>query len=197
MPRGFSENQRLLFQQRLIAAALTSLKNAGVRKTTVGELAKAAGLSTGAFYQFFPSKESLFFQVYEIDEERLKDEFAAWLQSAGTVSADALRQTLKQLFRAEAMQTLLRLMQKDELEYMVRNIDASLVASHLQKDREFMQFVIDQLRSKGLAVSQDADLLIAYLQALFTLCYEKDQYQPYADQIIDAFIDTLVDHAIA
>jgi AcrR family transcriptional regulator len=196
MPRGFSEKQMLLFRQKIIDAAFEALKNNGMRKTTVGELAKTAKLSTGAFYKFFPSKEALFFQVYELSEAALKNEFTSWLQMTGTVSADSLGLTLKQLFRSDAMQSLLQLIQKDELEYLVRNIDPSTVEHHLQKDRAFLQSAIDQLQVKGLMITNDANQLIAYLQALLILCYEQYQYPEYADQIIDAFIDTLIANAI-
>ena len=58
MPRGFSDSQIQTFQKKLIAAAFAALKNTGVRKTTVQDLAKAAGLSVGRFLQILSLERS-------------------------------------------------------------------------------------------------------------------------------------------
>lgn len=192
MPRGFSEDQMERFRSKLIEAAFDALKDKGVRKTTVGELAKAAGLSTGAFYKFFPSKEALFFTVYDRTEERLKTEVLSTLQTSADMSPLALRLIVKQVLRSETMQALFRLMRKEEFDYMLRSTDAALVEQHIQKDHQFAQDALDQLRAKGLDVQIEEGLLLDYLFALFVLCYEKEQYARHAEQIIDTFIDTIV-----
>lgn len=197
MPRGFSDHQMQAIKGKLISSAIDALKNAGIRKTTVEELVKTVQISTGAFYKFYPSKEALFFEVYDITEEKLKTEFAIMLQNftKGTVSEITL--AIKQLFRSDNMQTLLQLMRKDELEYMLRNIDPVLVEKHLQKDQEYLQGLIDQFQEKGFQLKIDANDLLSYLQALFVLNYEKEKFAQHADQIIDAFINTMVHEAIA
>jgi len=192
MPRGFSEDQMKHFRSKLIEVAFDALKDKGVRKTTVGELAKAAGLSTGAFYKFFPSKEALFFTVYDRTEESLKTEVLSMLQAATELSPLALRLTVKQVLRSETMQALFRLMRKEEFDYMLRNTDAALVEQHVQRDHKFAQDALDQLRAKGLDVQIEESLLLDYLFALFVLCYEKEQYARHAEQVIDTFIDTIV-----
>jgi AcrR family transcriptional regulator len=197
MPRGFSENQMQTFRDKLIAATFEALKNTGVRKTTVQDLAKAAGLSVGAFYKFYPSKEALFFEAYEIAEERLKVQFFSVLQTYSEVSSHTFRFIPKQILHSEAMEDLLRLMQKEELDYMLRSIDPEIINLHIQKDYEFLQNVIDALRAKGLIIKIEVSALLDYLQALFVLCYEKHQYPEHAGQIIDSFIDTIVAQAVA
>lgn len=197
MPRGFSESQMQTFKEKLITATFAALKNTGVRKTTVQDLAKAAGLSVGAFYKFYLSKEALFFEAYEMTEERLKDQFLSLLQTAPEVSPHTVCAILKQIFFSETMDTLLRLMQKEELEYMLRSIDPEIVNRHVQKDYEFMQAVLDRLSQAGVNVTINISLLLDYLQALFVLCYEKHLYPQHAKQIIEAFIDMIVAQAIA
>jgi len=197
MPRGFSDSQIQTFQKKLIAAAFAALKNTGVRKTTVQSLVKAAGLSVGAFYKFYPSKEALFFEAYEITEERLKDQFLSLLQAAPEVSPQAVCAILKQIFYSETMDALLLLMQKEELDYMLRSIDPETVNLHMQKDYEFLQAVFDRFNKAGLKVKIDISLLLDYLQALFVLCAEKHLYPQHAKTIIEGFIDMVVAQTIA
>ncbi|MBC7317986.1 TetR/AcrR family transcriptional regulator [Candidatus Bipolaricaulota bacterium] len=63
MPRPFTEEERELLRQRLIAAGRELFARFGLRKTTVDELAQKAGLAKGTFYLFFPSKEALYAEV--------------------------------------------------------------------------------------------------------------------------------------
>jgi AcrR family transcriptional regulator len=44
----------------------------GIRKTNVEELTEAAGISKGAFYSFYPSKEELFMDILEEIEEEVR-----------------------------------------------------------------------------------------------------------------------------
>jgi AcrR family transcriptional regulator len=77
MPRRFTSNQITSIRQKIITAAMQKITQTGVRKTTVEDLTAAAGISTGAFYKFYSSKEALFFEVYEILEQQIKDDFLA------------------------------------------------------------------------------------------------------------------------
>lgn len=197
MPRGFSENQMHSLKEKLIAAAFAALNNTGVRKTTVQDLTTAVGISLGAFYKFYPSKEALFFETYEITEERLKDQFLSMLQAEVKISPTVIGNILKELFFSETMDTLFQLMQKEELDYMIRSIDPVIVNQHTQKDYEFLQSALDQLRKAGLSVNMDIILLLDYLQALFVLSYEKYLYPKNARKIIETYIDMLVVQVLA
>jgi AcrR family transcriptional regulator len=196
MPRGFTSQQNQYFKTRLINSAFTALKKSGVRKSTVEDLTRASGLSTGAFYKYFTSKEDLFFLIYELSEEKLKNEFLDLLQAASALSIADLKKLLKLLYRSETFQTLLRLMRKDELDYMLRNISDARIDEHRISDIQFFQQVISRLKENGLLVRSDVNHISDYLQALFVLCYGREYFKQHADQIIDAFIDDIIDENI-
>ena len=50
-------------RERLLAAGREFFSRYGLRKTTVEELARKAGIAKGTFYLFFPSKEALYREV--------------------------------------------------------------------------------------------------------------------------------------
>lgn len=52
-------------RKRLLARALVLFQKKGVEQTTMRDIAKAAGLSLGAAYYYFPSKDALVFAYYE------------------------------------------------------------------------------------------------------------------------------------
>jgi len=72
--RVLLEQARRLFQQR------------GVDATTMRDIAAAAGLSLGAAYYYFPSKEALVFAFYDANQARL-EERAARIEPAASPRA--------------------------------------------------------------------------------------------------------------
>jgi AcrR family transcriptional regulator len=71
MAVGFTENEKIIIREKLQSAAQQCLKTYGVRKTTVEQLTKIAGISKGAFYNFYEAKEILFFEVLEKFQESI------------------------------------------------------------------------------------------------------------------------------
>jgi len=69
MPRSFNETERENIRQRLIAECKKSWSAHGYKKTNVGELCAKVGISTGAFYSFYDSKEALFCDVMDDFQE--------------------------------------------------------------------------------------------------------------------------------
>ena len=73
MPRGFTEQEKINIRNRLLRSGKEAFGLFGIRKTSVEDLAKESGISKGAFYQFFPSKEDLYFAVirdYETEQHQ-------------------------------------------------------------------------------------------------------------------------------
>ena len=59
MPR-VSEDHKQAVRRRILDAALVCLERNGFQDVTTRELLAEAGLSTGTFYNYFPSKEDLY-----------------------------------------------------------------------------------------------------------------------------------------
>ena len=65
MAYGFSPEERQRIRSALRAEARACAVSPGMRKTTVETLTQRVGISKGAFYLFYPSKELLFLEVLE------------------------------------------------------------------------------------------------------------------------------------
>jgi AcrR family transcriptional regulator len=59
-------------RERLQKKALALFQKKGVEATTMRDIAKAAGMSLGAAYYYFPSKEALVFAYYEDNQAELE-----------------------------------------------------------------------------------------------------------------------------
>ena len=63
MPRAFSEREKEIIRGTLREKGNEYFATYGLRKTTVENLARAAGISKGTCYLFYQSKEELFFDI--------------------------------------------------------------------------------------------------------------------------------------
>lgn len=78
-------------RRHLLDRALELFQKHGVEGTTMRDIAKAAGMSLGAAYYYFPSKEALVFAFYEQNQEEVER----------LVLVGSLRDQLAALFHAK------------------------------------------------------------------------------------------------
>ena len=65
MPRAFTKQEQAVINERLLESGAKLFGRYGLRKTTVEEITRDAGISKGSFYRFFESKELLCFTILE------------------------------------------------------------------------------------------------------------------------------------
>ncbi|MFN7147165.1 MAG: helix-turn-helix domain-containing protein, partial [Myxococcota bacterium] len=74
MPRAFTDAERTRIHRLLLEAGRAALATGGLRRVPVERLCLAAGISKGAFYLFFPSKEALVVALLVEAEAELRSE---------------------------------------------------------------------------------------------------------------------------
>lgn len=71
MPKLYSEEEKRQIIEKLKKEANILMLERGVKKTTVDELVKRAGIPKGTFYLFYPSKEMLLYDVSQDFHEQV------------------------------------------------------------------------------------------------------------------------------
>lgn len=71
MPKGFSELEKSYIREKLIKSCMGNWEKYGYKKTNVDDVCSEAGISKGAFYIFFDSKEHLFLETLSIIQRNL------------------------------------------------------------------------------------------------------------------------------
>ena len=83
MPRISAEHEREV-RDRIIAAALRVFGDRGYRRATVQDVVRESGLSVGAIYTYFKSKDELFLASCGLASGRGLDELATRLPAAAS-----------------------------------------------------------------------------------------------------------------
>jgi AcrR family transcriptional regulator len=61
----------------IVGAALELFAGRGLERTTTAEIARAAGISSGALFHYFPSKRAVFLAMFEADRDEWDEAFTA------------------------------------------------------------------------------------------------------------------------
>lgn len=72
-----SSEQQKETQEKLILAAIELFSEQGIKKVSMREIAKKAGLGEATIYNYFPSKETILFSYFELQQDRLIDALKA------------------------------------------------------------------------------------------------------------------------
>ena len=197
MPRAFSEREREVIGERLRAAARDAFRAQGVRRTSVEELARAAGISKGAFYLFYPSKEALFFDLLERFEAAMRERVLRQVDGAPRDGPRLLLSTALSLREAEP---LLERLAVEDAAYLLRAVSEEQARELLQGDVAFVAEVVERLGRAGVRVDAEPAVLAGLLRALFFVSLHREEigaavYPAVADLLVERLAGALVEES--
>lgn len=135
MATAFTQAQRDDIQQRLLDAARQRLTGAGMKACTVDELAREAGISKGAFYHFYKSKEHLFLHTLEsIQNEIYGDAERALMDNNQPIRERAML-AFYQVCKAADRYHLVSFVRR-ELSSLLASVPEELMHKHYISDHE-------------------------------------------------------------
>lgn len=163
MPRAFTADEAAAIRAKLLAAGTESFARRGIRRTTVEELAQAAGISKGAFYNFFDTKESLFLTLVEDYEIRAHAEVEAAVRTDPHHGLDTLIDTA---LHATERNPLLPVAMSEEGLGLLRAMTPAQREAFLQRDVRLVDRVLELLQQAGVQIAVSSPVLVALLRSL-------------------------------
>lgn len=150
MPKGFSELEKVRINEKLISAAKHFMATYGFRKMSVEDLAKAAGISKGSFYQFYNSKDELCFEVMELLEAEQRELISGCILQPDISPKEGFKQFLQQCFKLFETNPILSNFTKDDLEYLLRKLPEEKIAQHMKRDDQYFVQMVENFTKQGV-----------------------------------------------
>lgn len=189
MPEAFSEHEKEIIRRQLIDKGRALFERHGLRKTTVEEITKATGISKGAFYKFFPSKEELYMQILEDLEDTFHTNILEAAANPGENAHEHIAQLLRDVLLSMDAFPILKNFDRTEYDYLVRKIPAERVQEHIQSDDAFMAEFIQRINSDGKTVAASPAMIGNLSKGLFFLNLHRDDLEDIAyDEMMDVII---------
>ncbi len=146
MPRGFTEGEQHRIRERLYTEAERLAAARGIRRTTIAEIAEAAGIAKGSFYRFASSKEEFFFDLLERAEEGIRAEIEEALRQAGPEPEARIRIVIERATSVLSGRPFLQVLtDPEELAYLARALPPERLAQHSMADVAYFERILGDL----------------------------------------------------
>ncbi len=192
MPAVFSEQARAEIRRRLQQEAAAQLAEKPYSKIKIEDLAKAAGISKGAFYKFYPTKELFFYELLrQLHEQLYSPVLEKFTQGTGDPAADFCGCLLESC-RSLQSSGLQRFWLEDS-----RQILAALPEGQREAQRqgEILIFRRFLARYGPLAVSEEEAM--DALRALILTVYDRRQLGDHYESILSWMAQGVCSHIFA
>lgn len=185
MPKAFSDQEKEVIRQQMREKGKALFEAYGLKKTSVDDLTQAVGISKGAFYRFYESKEELFLDILE----QLEVDFRARIFNLSINPKQNARRLLSKLLK-DALLTwdkypLLKNFGMSEYEYLARKLPPERIRAHANQDNEFVNDFIKRIKREGIVVKASPRLISNLMKSLFFVRLHRD------DLGEDAYIETM------
>ncbi len=176
MPKAFTEQEKELIRKRLLEQGYKQFSAYGLRKTNIEELAEAVGISKGAFYLFYPSKEALFMDVVEQVEQRFRQEILAMVDLPGSSPRARLFALLQHAFHRVKTIPLLQFLTGNDYDLLFRRLPQETLQEHVAHDRAFINELNIRCRNAGIPIQVQPEEMISLLYPLVMMILHEDEY---------------------
>ncbi len=188
MARSFTEREKENIRRNLQEACKQSWTQYGYKKTSVDDLCKQAGISKGAFYLFFESKEALFCEVLCSVQEQICN-----------AALEVIRKYKEKHGVAEALKLIYREYDKNNFLYNPDSTDFTILMNKLSEEQakkiEESNYMSQQifLSQPYLKFKVDADLAMSVIYSLIMNIKNKDILPYNHIETFDFMVSNLVD----
>lgn len=185
MATAFTKQEVIIIVEKLKRAAKENAVSLGVRRTTVDQLAAAAGISKGAFYKFYASKELLFFDVMEDMHTEIYEAAAKALrQNRALPAADRAAEAVLAACRAMERSGMMAFVERD-VPYLLRKVPADYQKKHYHNDEVHIR---ELLESAGLQPVGGMDLAAAAVRGLMLTISHQEEIGSFYPQVLDLLV---------
>jgi AcrR family transcriptional regulator len=197
VPRAFSPIERAHITQRLREAGRQAFGSYGLRRTSVDDLAQAAGISKGAFYLFFASKEALLLDLLEQFEADFQRRVLDDVLRPDFTPVDSLRALLHAAVEVRGTDPVLRNLTDSDAEVLIRRISPEHALALRQSDVASVRRFIDYWHARGATLALDAEELTGLLRAIVFITFREQEIGPAVyPRVVDMMIDAVAAHVM-
>lgn len=197
MPKGFTERERARIRAGLLEKGQALFSAYGLRRTNVEDLTRAVGISKGAFYLFYASKEELFFELVKQFEQEFRAELAGAPRQPGASARAHVKALLLRALTAWREHPLLRGFDRAAYEHLLRKLPEERMQAEILDDDRFAAELIAQWGREGVAIEGDPKLVAGLIRALFFVAlHQPDFNQEIYPQMFDVLLDLVTSRIV-
>ena len=145
MATAFTAEEKEVIRKKLHKVAKECLQRYGVKKTTVDQMAAMVDISKGSFYNFYSSKEMLFFAVLEEYQIDVMNHLTEQLGMEVKIDTNRLVQLLYDFYQDFRYSFMYTIFKNHEMELLVRKLPREVIANHHLIDDRMVKKIVSRI----------------------------------------------------
>lgn len=175
MPKPFSEQEKNVIRAQLLEKGKQLIEKHGIRKTSIDDIVEAVGISKGAFYFFFESKEELLLAILEQLEQHFRNRIFDFSISKKSDARRQLSRLLQDTLLTWDEYPLLKNLGKSDYDYLARKLPPERIQAHATRDDEFVDDFIKKIKREGVVVNASPNVVSNLMKSLFFVSLHRDE----------------------
>ena len=194
MSRGFTQEEKIVISNALIEALEEELRSQKINKISIEDLVKKVGISKGSFYNFFPSKEILFFHVVNNIQQKLILEIMSIANKEQITNKNKLKLILTTIVEKLQSNSWLQDLNSGEFEVILRKLPEDLKKSLSSQDIIDFKNILEQLNLESkLPIKRFVTIIQIILLSTTRAKDFGSQYNKSIETMINLLVDNLFD----
>ena len=145
MATAFTTEEKEVIRKKLHKVAKECLQRYGVKKTTVDQMAVMVDISKGSFYNFYPSKEMLFFTILEEYQIDVMNRLTEQLGTETKIDTNRLVQLLYDFYQDFRYSFMYTIFKNHEMELLLRKLPKEAITNHHLIDDRMVKKIVSRI----------------------------------------------------
>ncbi|MFD1386347.1 TetR/AcrR family transcriptional regulator [Oceanobacillus oncorhynchi subsp. oncorhynchi] len=189
MARGFSQEEKQKIKENLSIECEKSWVSNGYRKTSIDQLCNKAGISKGAFYLFFDSKEDLFADVMGQVQDRMITRMNEAV--AKSPNKQGFIEGFKLLYQEYDQGNWIRILSSDDFQSLLNRLPEDRLIIH--SSAYTMRNLSETIEKSNLIYKEPLPKITGILSALLAMSAQKEAIAYDDEAVLDFFLDQIID----
>lgn len=194
LPKKFGENEKQIIVNKLKYTGIELFSKYGLKKTSIYDLTSEAGIAQGSFYNFFDSKEELYFSLLESEEEEMGTHMKNIILKTGS-AREAIKITIIEsctLF--EKTPLLRRIYESNDYDLMVRKLPHERLLKHQKSDTELVTNTILKVKTEDEEIKAVPEIISGILRSITLLNLHREEIgRDIYPKIIEILAESVAD----
>ncbi|HYW84692.1 MAG TPA: TetR/AcrR family transcriptional regulator [Spirochaetia bacterium] len=198
MPKAWSEREKGLVRKTLQTEGRKLFEKFGLQKTTIDDIVRAAHISKGAFYFFYPSKEMLYQEISEAIQGENRRKIYEKVFEPAVSRKEGFKAALRLALDLLTTTPLYRQLNTAEYEYLMRKLPEEMKAeSMMSYIDEFIGNFSAWIEEGWMRKVDPLGLKGLFLSLFYLVIHREDFDEPGFNAAKELWIDMISEYLIA
>ena len=175
MTPTFSDSEKNQIRQQLLDSGRELFATYGLKKTSIEDLTRPAGIAKSSFYAFFASKEALYLELLMIERRRMREDIAVRFPKT-----DDARETIAHFLHAAVREieanalTRRVIAHPEEWQMIARRVSPEQMEANIAESTLTIQAFIREGLESGQIIAAKPEVIAGIFRAVVVLAQHKD-----------------------